>query len=78
MRKVGKLLNSLVFMPELPLSERDVCSQRINPASLNANAVSLKRCLGEAGVAGRIYEYFLGKFASAEGKLRGEFYTPSA
>jgi type I site-specific restriction endonuclease len=31
-RKVGKLLNSLVFMPELPLSERDVCSQRINPA----------------------------------------------
>ncbi|MBT7743363.1 MAG: hypothetical protein HN727_16285 [Opitutae bacterium] len=52
MRKVGKLLNSLVFMPELPLGERDVCSQRINPASLNANAVSLKRCLGEAGIGG--------------------------
>ena len=25
---------------------------------------------------GRVYEYFLGKFASAEGKLGGEFYTP--
>jgi len=25
---------------------------------------------------GRIYEYFLGKFAQAEGKLGGEFYTP--
>ncbi len=25
---------------------------------------------------GRIYEYFLGRFASAEGKLGGEFYTP--
>ncbi len=28
-------------------------------------------------VLGRVYEYFLGKFASAEGKGGGEFYTPS-
>lgn len=27
-------------------------------------------------VLGRVYEYFLGKFATAEGKLGGEFYTP--
>src|ERR1019366_859768 len=27
-------------------------------------------------VLGRVYEYFLGKFASAEGKCGGEFYTP--
>lgn len=27
-------------------------------------------------VIGRVYEYFLGRFASAEGKLGGEFYTP--
>jgi type I restriction enzyme M protein len=27
-------------------------------------------------VVGRIYEYYLGKFAAAEGKLGGEFYTP--
>lgn len=27
-------------------------------------------------VLGRVYEYFLGKFASAEGKGGGEFYTP--
>ena len=27
-------------------------------------------------VLGRVYEYFLGKFAAAEGKLGGEFYTP--
>ena len=25
---------------------------------------------------GRVYEYFVGKFASAEGKSGGEFYTP--
>jgi type I restriction enzyme M protein len=27
---------------------------------------------------GRVYEYFLSKFASAEGKLGGEFYTPGS
>ena len=31
---------------------------------------------GGPDVLGRVYEYFLGKFASAEGKLGGEFYTP--
>lgn len=31
----------------------------------------------EKDILGRAYEYFLGKFASAEGKLGGEFYTPS-
>jgi type I restriction enzyme M protein len=29
-------------------------------------------------VLGRVYEYFLGKFASAEGKAGGEFYTPES
>jgi type I restriction enzyme M protein len=29
-------------------------------------------------VLGRVYEYFLSKFASAEGKNGGEFYTPQA
>jgi len=29
-----------------------------------------------ADTLGRVYEYFLGKFAAAEGKLGGEFYTP--
>lgn len=31
----------------------------------------------EKDTLGRVYEYFLSKFASAEGKLGGEFYTPS-
>jgi type I restriction enzyme M protein len=30
----------------------------------------------EKDILGRVYEYFLGKFASAEGKKAGEFYTP--
>lgn len=32
----------------------------------------------EKDMLGRVYEYFLGKFASAEGKLGGEFYTPTS
>ncbi len=28
-------------------------------------------------ILGRVYEYFLGQFASAEGKKSGEFYTPA-
>jgi type I restriction enzyme M protein len=39
--------------------------------------------LGDKGsrskdILGRVYEYFLGKFASAEGKAGGEFYTPQS
>lgn len=30
----------------------------------------------EQDILGRVYEYFLSKFASAEGKGGGEFYTP--
>ncbi|MEE4358995.1 MAG: class I SAM-dependent DNA methyltransferase [Desulfococcaceae bacterium] len=30
----------------------------------------------EQDVVGRVYEYFLGKFAASEGKKGGEFYTP--
>ncbi len=32
---------------------------------------------GEKDLLGRVYEYFLGQFASAEGKNGGEFYTPT-
>ena len=30
----------------------------------------------ESDIIGRVYEYFLSKFALAEGKGKGEFYTP--
>lgn len=32
----------------------------------------------EQDIIGRVYEYFLGKFALAEGKGKGEFYTPKS
>jgi len=31
---------------------------------------------GSKDILGRVYEYFLSRFAAAEGKLGGEFYTP--
>nr|MBN1071696.1 SAM-dependent DNA methyltransferase [Clostridium botulinum] len=33
---------------------------------------------GEKDLLGRVYEYFLGKFAANEGKGGGEFYTPTS
>ena len=33
---------------------------------------------GEKDILGKVYEYFLGQFASAEGKGGGEFYTPTS
>lgn len=33
---------------------------------------------GEKDLLGRVYEYFLGQFASSEGKGGGEFYTPTS
>ena len=50
----------------------------------NATLVELLRLMGsipmdiEGDAFGRIYEYFLGKFAMTEGQKGGEFYTPTS
>jgi type I restriction enzyme M protein len=43
-------------------------------AKLWASADSLRN---NKDILGRVYEYFLAQFASAEGKKGGQFYTPS-
>ncbi|MBR1544866.1 MAG: N-6 DNA methylase, partial [Alphaproteobacteria bacterium] len=40
------------------------------------NAIQMDKIQGDA--FGKIYEYFLGKFASAEGQRGGEFFTPTS
>jgi len=40
------------------------------------NAIQMDKIEGDA--FGKIYEYFLGKFASAEGQRGGEFFTPTS
>lgn len=41
----------------------------------SAHSESIK---SEEDIVGRVYEYFLGKFAATEGKGGGEFYTPKS
>jgi type I restriction enzyme M protein len=61
---------------------RDYARRGIEPIKLGGliNIVSDVGFKGDRAKArdtlGRVYEYFLGKFAQAEGKLGGEFYTP--
>ncbi|MEM1109086.1 MAG: class I SAM-dependent DNA methyltransferase [Planctomycetota bacterium] len=62
---------------------RDYARRGINPTKLGELITEVIAQIGFKGSAqtardtlGRVYEYFLGKFAAAEGKLGGEFYTP--
>ena len=61
---------------------RDYARRGIEPVKLKG-LVDLIAGIGFKGsrskardTLGRVYEYFLGRFAAAEGKLGGEFYTP--
>ena len=42
----------------------------------NIDTVANECEMTEEDLVGRVYEYFLGKFAASEGKGGGEFYTP--
>ena len=51
--------------------------QRLGDLIDSISNIDLKN-QGQKDVLGRVYEYFLSKFASAEGKSGGEFYTPQS
>lgn len=61
---------------------RDYARRGIEPLKMKGlidliAGIGFKGSRGKArDTLGRVYEYFLGKFAAAEGKLGGEFYTP--
>src|SRR5204862_1642656 len=48
------------------------------PADLPLAAETPSRPYGSKDILGRVYEYFLSQFASAEGKKGGQFYTPQS
>lgn len=54
----------------------------LDPSKLSAllDTINNINTVSETGedIVGRIYEYFFGKFAAAEGKGGGEFYTPKS
>jgi type I restriction enzyme M protein len=61
---------------------RDYARRGIDPVKMKGlidliAGIGFKGSRGKArDTLGRVYEYFLGKFAAAEGELGGEFYTP--
>jgi type I restriction enzyme M protein len=75
---IGKLIDdAMVAIEKQNPSLKGVLSKDYARPALD------KRRLGDAAsrskdVLGRVYEYFLGRFASAEGKGGGEFYTPQS
>jgi type I restriction enzyme M protein len=64
------LIGTIVLIDPAPGSARDSRAVIGDPADQPSSSHRSKDILG------RVYEYFLGQFASAEGKKGGQFYTP--
>lgn len=87
---IGKLIDDAMYAIEkdnpklkskLPrdYARRGIAPERIGGLidQIGSIAVGTKEAQ-KKDILGRVYEYFLGKFAAAEGKLGGEFFTPSS
>ncbi len=56
----------------------DLDKQRLGELIDLIGTITLGKAAGErADLLGRVYEYFIGRFAAAEGKGGGQFFTPS-
>jgi type I restriction enzyme M protein len=85
--KIAEMIDEalLVIERENPklegILERKYSDAKLTPAELGAvvdliGTMNFGKSRAEtADTLGQVYEYFLGKFASAEGKLGGQFYT---
>ena len=85
--KIAEMIDEalLVIERENPklegILERKYSDAKLTPAELGAVVDLIGKMTFAKGRAqasdtlGQVYEYFLGKFASAEGKLGGQFYT---
>jgi len=81
---VGQAINDAMRTIEQENPDlKDVLPKTYNRLE-NATLVELLKLMGsipmdiEGDAFGRIYEYFLGKFAMTEGQKGGEFYTPTS
>lgn len=87
---IGKLIDDAMYAIEkdnpklkgkLPrdYARRGIAPERLGGLidQIGSIAVGTKEAQ-KKDILGRVYEYFLGKFAAAEGKLGGEFFTPSS
>ena len=81
---IGKALNdAMKAIEEENKDLKGVLPQRYNRLE-NENLIELLRIMNsipkdiEGDAFGKIYEYFLGKFAMSEGQKGGEFFTPTS
>lgn len=86
--EIGKIIdNALDLIEQNNKSLKGVLTKEYSRPSLNKQRLGeLIDLIGTIGlgdaesrskdILGRVYEYFLGQFASAEGKKGGQFYTP--
>ena len=81
---IGKAINDAMKAIEAENEElRDILPKTYNRLE-NSILIELLKAMAsipmdiEGDVFGKIYEYFLGEFALAEGQHGGEFYTPTA
>lgn len=81
---IGKAINEAMKLVEAENPElKDVLPKTYNKIE-NTTLVSLLKTFSqiqmdlEGDVFGKIYEYFLGNFARAEGQKGGEFFTPTS
>jgi len=81
---IGKAINDAMKAIEMENEDlKDVLPKTYNRLENDVLVALLKTFSGipmtlEGDVFGKIYEYFLGKFAMAEGQRGGEFFTPTS
>lgn len=85
-QEIGKLIDKAMVNIEIenPDLEGVLTKDYSRPSLSNGVLGSLIKVIGsininnrsDTDILGRVYEYFLGEFADAEGKKGGQFYTP--
>jgi len=85
--QIGKTIDDALRLIEKEnVSLRNVLDKRYAKSDLSSNILgglidlvsdTTLYSKSDTDILGRVYEYFLGRFASKEGKLGGEFYTPA-
>lgn len=77
-RRLGELID-LISTISLVRPKSQAFQRNQAFSSTDDNQQTAKSLVSTSGdVLGQVYEYFLGQFASAEGKKGGEFYTPQS
>lgn len=73
-RRLGELIDLIGTITLVAAPPKRQAFAKSEPETASPKSLSFP----SGDVLGQVYEYFLGQFASAEGKKGGEFYTPAS